>query len=214
MRRGRNGGPIRFSTWRRWNSSGFYGPRQRTATRSTTMFGESFIGMTLNEAKSRFFDRAAVLTQLDKAEKKVFNRVGAKTRQYARRSMKAASKRKLKQISEMRRELLRITSRRRLTQAAVTRAAALTGELHALEKSVHSQPGEAPKTVKGTIKRMLLYSLGETNKTVVVGPILFEPRTGAPEDLEYGLKFAARPFMGPAKKWVEPQITPMFRDAM
>jgi len=176
----------------------------------------SFLSCSLNEAKSRFFDRVAILTRLSKAERRVFNRVGATTRMYARRSMKAASKKKLKQLAILRKQQKRILSRSAKTYTPKTMAIlkVLQSEIRALEKSIASRPGQPPKTRKGTIKQQLLYALDNFN-AVVVGPILFAPKSGAPEALEEGKgNLAARPYMGPAKSAVEPQIVGMFRDAV
>jgi len=177
----------------------------------------------LSEAKSQFFDRVAVLTRLSKAERRVFNRVGATVRTYARRSMKPASKKKLKDISAKRREAGRLLLRKHQTAATQARYRRLQQEIRELSRAVHSRPHQPPKTIKGTIKRMLFYAFDPTKETVVVGPILFSPKTGAPETLEYGgtVRFGPRtativerPFMGPAQRAVQPQVAGMFRDSV
>jgi hypothetical protein len=175
----------------------------------------TLINCKIDESKSRFFDRLAVLKRLTAAERKVFNRVGATARTYARRSMRPASKQKLKQIVEKRRELRRVLQRMRHGGKAGARAAKLQQEIKALQKQVHSKPGDPPKTIIGTIKRQLFYGLDNDFKTVVVGPVLFAPKTGAPHDLEEGAKqLQPRPFMGPAKEKIQPQIAGFFRDAV
>ena len=75
-----------------------------------------------------------------------------------------------------------------------------------------SRPGEPPKSHVGTLKKHIYYSWDAAARSVVVGPALFQPATGAPEVLEYGgvtqmyvargkkknVTVRKRPFMAPA----------------
>jgi len=73
----------------------------------------------------------------------------------------------------------------------------------------HSRAGNPPKSHVGTLKRMIYYAWDPSTRSVVIGPQLFTPMTGAPETLEYGgnafikskkktVHIAPRPYMRPA----------------
>lgn len=47
-------------------------------------------------------------------------------------------------------------------------------------------PGEPPSAHKGTIKNLVLYDVDENTLSVIVGPKLFAPATGAPRIQEFG----------------------------
>jgi hypothetical protein len=73
----------------------------------------------------------------------------------------------------------------------------------------HSRAGNPPKSHVGTLKRMIYYAWDPDHRSVVIGPELFSPMSGAPENLEHGgtafirrkkrvVRIAKRPFMQPA----------------
>lgn len=73
----------------------------------------------------------------------------------------------------------------------------------------HSTAGNPPKSHVGTLKKMIYYAWDPNTRSVVIGPQLFTPMTGAPETLEYGgvayirfkkkrVRIAPRPYMRPA----------------
>jgi len=91
-----------------------------------------------------------------------------------------------------------------------------------------SKPGEPPRSHVGTLKRLIYYGWDPASESVVVGPLRFG-EGGAPA-LEYGglarikinrgdkavrvrARVRARPFMGPAKKQVEPLMAGFWRQA-
>lgn len=70
-----------------------------------------------------------------------------------------------------------------------------------------SRPGQPPLAHNGDIRR-ILFGYDAANKSVVIGPIIYGARSGAPQTLEEGgfarlktgkrVKVAPRPFMKPA----------------
>ncbi len=179
-------------------------------------------GFRLDQAKGMFFDRKAVTSRLSRAKRKVFNRTGGLTRKIARNSMKPVSKRILKQISNLRQEAA-ILVHRRQSPSVQARRRQIILEIRALQKQAASKPGKPPKTIVGTIKKQLLYGYDPATESVVIGPILFAPTSGAPETLEFGgsvqigprhVSIAKRPYMGPAREKVQPQVAGFFRDSL
>ncbi len=62
-----------------------------------------------------------------------------------------------------------------------------------------SRPGRPPFSHTGTLKKFIYFSFDPAHKSVVVGPTLAGPASGAPEALEHGTgRTRARPFMTPA----------------
>lgn len=49
-----------------------------------------------------------------------------------------------------------------------------------------ARPGQPPKARRGTIRKMMRYAFDVNTRSVVAGPELFTPASGAPEVLEYG----------------------------
>lgn len=179
--------------------------------------------LKLDEVKSRFFDRTAVTSRLSKAKRRQFSKAGGLTRKIARNSMRPVSKRILKQISKKRKIAFLLVTRANQTPSTLRARAKIAEEIRALEKQAASKPGQPPKTRKGTIKKQLFYAFDPGRESVVIGPILFAPKNNAPETLEYGgqttigpqkVYIAARPYMGPARDKVMPQVAGFFRDSL
>lgn len=62
-----------------------------------------------------------------------------------------------------------------------------------------SRPGRPPFSHTGTLKKFIYFSYDPARKSVVIGPTLAGPMSGAPAALEHGgAGVRPRPFMGPA----------------
>lgn len=173
-------------------------------------------GFKIDQAKSMFFDRKAVTRRLSKGKRKGFSRIGGLTRKIARNSIKPASKAIGKQIERKRQEIA-------LLHRRSPRRAQLQREIRQLQKQASSQPGNPPKSVLGHLKRNIFYGLDQNSESVVIGPVLKSNSSGAQTTLEFGgqtkigpnrVNIEARPYMGPAKAKVEPQVAGFFRDCM
>lgn len=76
-----------------------------------------------------------------------------------------------------------------------------------------SEPGKPPSSHVGTLKKFILFSYDAAAKSVVVGPTLFGPKSGAPEALEHGsAAVRKRPYMTPAFAAELPGVAGDFRD--
>ncbi len=178
----------------------------------------------INDHKRFFFDREIVARRLDKAKRKVFSRTGGLTRKIARNSMKRVSKSKVKRIAKLRAELAQL-KRRKQSPYVQGRQKVLDSQIWALERSLHSPPGKPPKVIQGNLKQHLYYSLDSQTDSVVIGPAKLSGGNGAPEIQEFGgfvttraggrrAKVLPRPYMGPARDKVQPQIAGFFRDTL
>ena len=171
------------------------------------------LGFSLDTAKGLFFDTKEVRERLTKAERKVFGRVGANTRQAAKSSMKPASKRLLKQIAVL---------NRRIRRAKGPKRTALLAERKQLQQRLHSRPGQPPKKIKGQVSKLLVFALDIQAHAVVIGPTRLGSSNALPT-LEEGGKIQigpasvdvkARPFMGPAAVKQYPTFNALWRDAL
>ncbi len=90
------------------------------------------------------------------------------------------------------------------------------------KRKATSQPGQPPSSHEGTLRKYILFGYDPGKKSVVVGPILFGPKTGAPSRLEYGGPgttrkgkagfWRPRPFMTPALEHEWPRATQAIKD--
>lgn len=128
--------------------------------------------------KKSFFDKKGVADALDPAVRRALSKFGAFVRRRSRSSIKQAPK----------------AAKKKRTKGKAPKART-------------SRPGQPPLAHQGDIKR-ILFGYDAANKSVVVGPVLYGARSGAPETLEYGgfarlkggrrVRVAPRPFMQPA----------------
>ncbi len=99
-----------------------------------------------------------------------------------------------------------------------------------------SAPGSPPSSHTGLLKRNIFFAYEPSAHTVVIGPILLNKSTGAPETLEKGgnaqivsvklrrgkkprrvkraVSIAARPFMGPALEREQPKVADLWKNAV
>jgi len=91
-----------------------------------------------------------------------------------------------------------------------------------------SSPGESPTNRTGLLKRHIYFVLSPETRSVVIGPVLLNRSTGAPETLEHGgeittetkrrqsirVDIKARPFMGPAFQHELPKLPALWRDSV
>ncbi|MBY0513082.1 MAG: hypothetical protein K2P78_04125 [Gemmataceae bacterium] len=79
-----------------------------------------------------------------------------------------------------------------------------------------SPAGSPPSSHVGTLKRLIFFGYDPGRKSVVIGPVVGGPASGAPPLLEYGGSgkaghYRPRPFMGPAFATELPQAAPNFK---
>lgn len=154
------------------------------------------IRMNIESAKWFFFDRAHVEEKIGKRAVKALSRFGAFVRTRSKTSMKRARRKTLAEMSP----------REKRIHAIRVRAAQKRGASTPKRPFKPSKPGEPPRVRAGTLKRHVYFGLEPQRKNVVIGPILFEPESGAPEILEHGgvtrnrrrAKVEPRPYMRPA----------------
>jgi hypothetical protein len=181
--------------------------------------------VNIKDHKRFFFDREIVARRLERAKLKVFSKTGGLVRKIARNSMKAISKSKINRIGKLRVELARLKKRKNQSAYVQGRQKVLDSQIWALERSLHSPPGKPPKVIQGNIKRLLFYSLDPQAGSVVIGPAKLAGSNDAPAIQEYGgfvttkaggrrAMVLPRPFMGPARDKVQPQIAGFFRDSL
>jgi hypothetical protein len=148
-----------------------------------------------------FFDSKAVENRLDPAMKKYLGWAGGLTMKIARRSLRPA---RMKKASEMSEE-----------ETAAYEKRVAWAEANNLPKPkrplMPSAPGEPPrlKNTESPLKRLIYYGLELERETVYVGPE--QARSGIAGVLEHGgtsngKQIAARPFVGPARDIVTPQL--------
>lgn len=164
--------------------------------------------MTLRAAKAGFFDRAKVMNALSKAERKVFSKAGAYVRQRAKSSLRY----------------------RRRPSAAGT-----PPSVHRsfMRKRTNKRTGATISRPASPLKELIYFSWDHFTRTTVIGPIVFNSKTGLSgprvlRTLEYGgpstvvrhrgrtvrVTIKARPFMRPALAAELPNIPRLWRDAL
>ncbi len=154
------------------------------------------------EAKEGFFDREAVIKQLDPITRKVLNRFGAYVRITSRGYIKKARRKSERDLDPQERKRYR-------------RASAIAlyyGRAKPLLPFKPSEEGKPPKTITGLLKKFIFYSYDRTTHSAVIGPALMNSPTGAPAALEFGgtaeltggpdrgqtIEIKPRPYMKPA----------------
>lgn len=112
---------------------------------------------------------------------------------------------------------------------AFVRRTAKTSIKSAGKKGKVSRPGEPPRSHVGLLKEGIFFAFEPSERTVVIGPVLINRPTGAPETLEFGgdvivrsrrtgkktaAHVAARPFMGPALEVNAPKFPSLFTNSV
>ena len=90
-----------------------------------------------------------------------------------------------------------------------------------------SGAGSPPSSHVGLLKRHIFFIYDRQKSSVVIGPILLNKGTDAPELLEHGgqvvrrrknkrvrMTYSPRPFMGPAFEREQPKLPAMWRDSV
>lgn len=97
-----------------------------------------------------------------------------------------------------------------------------------------SRPGSPPFSHAGHLRKFIFFAYDSFRESVVIGPVLFGKRTGAPERLEYGgtgmvsggrmsggkqrprrvANYHERPYMRPAFRAELPKAPQMFKDML
>lgn len=176
-------------------------------------------GMTVRETKDLFFDRESVVRAVDRTTHRVLSRSGAIVRTKARDL--TSRPRRMQKIGEMTPEERRLYRQRRNKKGQFTKSRK--------RPLVASRPGEPPRLITGLLRQFILFSFDPARHSVVVGPRLLPSasRGTALPALEYGgtsivrthgksrrVRIAARPFMRPALRIVEPKLVGLWRDAV
>lgn len=158
--------------------------------------------------KEFFFDRARVLAATDRAMNIYLASAGGFVRSAAKNSMRKARQ---KPISELTAEELVAYKRQR----AINRRLGLKPPRRPIK---HSAPGEPPRYIEGSLKRLIFFAYQPDRRSVIVGPVGFSSST-APRVLEYGgvnqhgKKVAPRPYMAPALEKVQPRLSRFWAEA-
>lgn len=91
-----------------------------------------------------------------------------------------------------------------------------------------SAPGGPPYSHVGLLRNLIFFAWDDSSKKVVIGPVLINKPTGAPENLEYGgtadvpagrgktrrAKIEPRPYMGPALQKELPGLPAMWANSV
>ena len=158
-------------------------------------------GRGLIVIKSLFFDSKKVLDSVDTATRKVMSKFGAFVRRDARKSIRRPRRKTKSQMKERELEIFaRAEEQFRRGERPVKPRLPLAP----------SKPGEPPRSIVGTLKRLIFFAYDARQKGVVIGPIPTGQKTGAPRVLEEGGTIKApgsgfdgkrvkpRPYMVPA----------------
>lgn len=141
---------------------------------------------------SRFTDRP-ILQHLGKVKLRFFNRVGGAIRVTAKRQLKRAPQKKLSELTDAER-----------TRYEIWRILYNRGDVPQRPRRPErtAKPGSPPllhMKPKSPLRELILYSVDESGRSVVIGPAQF--KSGDLQRLE-----ANNPFMAPAMTIIEPKI--------
>lgn len=173
------------------------------------------IGMSIDKAKSQFFDRPTVIEAVGKARADVLRHGGGLVRKWWRRSMRKAPQKMIGELTKTEK------NRFRMLQAIYKRKGLDPRKVRRPLR--HSEPGEPPRTIRGDIKKFLFFAFDPALDNAVIGPVLIGKPTGAPENLEHGgraeingrtVTIAPRPAGQLALKANAPQLHRLWKDSM
>lgn len=90
-----------------------------------------------------------------------------------------------------------------------------------------SNPGQPPTNRTGLLKRNIFFVYEPSRRSVVIGPVLLNSSSGAPELLEHGgtvirevkgrsvrMTYRPRPYMGPAFEAEQDQLEKLWRNSV
>lgn len=90
-----------------------------------------------------------------------------------------------------------------------------------------SEPGQPPTNRTGLLKRNIFFVYEPSRRSVVIGPVLLNSSSGAPELLEHGgtvirevkgrsvrMTYRPRPYMGPAFEAEQDQLEKLWRNSV
>lgn len=90
-----------------------------------------------------------------------------------------------------------------------------------------SEPGQPPTNRTGLLKRNIFFVYEPSRRSVVIGPVLLNSSSGAPELLEHGgtvirevkgrsvrMTYRPRPYMGPAFEEEQNQLEKLWRNSV
>ena len=159
----------------------------------------NILNLSVDRAKSNFFDRKTVTDVLDEFALKKFSRFGAFTRRTARQSMRKAPQKTMAQLTDDERLIFEIRKQEWKEEGGPKPRRPLR----------HSEPWDPPFWIAGDIKRLLFFAYDPEERSVVVGPAILNGGEGGvvPRTLEEGgfvetpngrFHIAPRPYMEPA----------------
>ena len=84
------------------------------------------------------------------------------------------------------------------------------------KRKSHSPPGQPPSSHIGLLKKFIWFGYEPHKHSVVIGPARLsgKNRGEAPSLLEYGEKFPARPYMGPAYEKSRPKLSEFWKNSI
>lgn len=141
-------------------------------------------GFGVELVKGTFFDKKAVADQLDKATKRVLSRHGAFVRRRSKSSLKYGK------------------------GTAVAGAPPVVHRGGMTRTKVSKKTGKAAAQGLSPLRELIFFGYDAAKKSVVTGPALGGPASGAPAALEFG----DHPFMGPAQAAEMPKTLAGFKD--
>lgn len=146
----------------------------------------------VNSVKKFFLDSAAVRDALSAGERRALSKFGAFVRRRAKSSIRYKTG---------------------------TSAPGKPPHAHKSERftreSRNKKLGTTTRRASSPLRELIFFSYDPNTKSVVIGPALGGPRTGAPEKLELGKGgVRARPYMGPAFRAELPKAPAMFKNAI
>lgn len=167
---------------------------------------------TLMRIKTLFFDRAAVMDQLDRVTRQAMSLFGLAVRRRAQKSIRPARQ---KRIGELTRE-------EEIAWRIAKREARRAGRPAPRRPLLRSPPGAPPRSITGKLRKFIFFSYDPGSRSVVIGPEKLPGGTGAPQILEEGgtvrrggrtLRIDARPYMAPAFQRELPHYPDYIRQA-
>lgn len=162
--------------------------------------------------KALFFDRQAVMDQVDRVTRRAMSLFGLAVRRRAQKSILPARQKHIREL----------TPEETIAWRIAKREARRAGRPAPRRPLLRSLPGAPPRSVTGILRKHIYYGLDQQTRSVVIGPALLPGGTGAPQILEEGgtvrragrtLRIDARPYMAPAFQRELPNYPDYIRQA-
>lgn len=141
-------------------------------------------GFGVELVKGTFFDKAAVTSKLDPALKRLLSKHGAFVRRRSKSSLKYGK------------------------GTAVSGKPPIVHRGGMTRTTTNKKTGKAASQGLSPLRELIFFGYDANKKSVVTGPALGGPASGAPSKLEYG----THPFMGPAQAAEMPATMAGFKD--